>query len=126
MGEPFSFFNVRKAALLFPLNMGWAGGPHYQTHPKFQKSSLFVGIFILSNIVILYQKYLLAINRLYSSQLHKHIFNEIIIASVVFLWCEVCAYTGRYTDAFYRKQRLDRVLDRAVNVYPFKRLTDRW
>src|SRR6218665_860857 len=31
--------------------------------------------------------------------------------TVVFLWCEACAYTGRYTDAFYRKQRLDRVLD---------------
>src|SRR6218665_2634882 len=29
----------------------------------------------------------------------------------IFLWCEACAYTGRYTDAFYRKQRLDRVLD---------------
>ena len=27
------------------------------------------------------------------------------------LWCEACAYTGRYTDAFYREQRLDRVLD---------------
>ena len=33
------------------------------------------------------------------------------IVCVVFLWCEACAYTGRYTDAFYRKQRLDRVLD---------------
>src|SRR6218665_1200867 len=31
--------------------------------------------------------------------------------TVVFLWCEACAYTGHYTDAFYRGQRLDRVLD---------------
>src|SRR6218665_3722609 len=30
---------------------------------------------------------------------------------VVSLLCEACAYTGRYTDAFYRKQRIDRVLD---------------
>src|SRR6218665_2057857 len=35
----------------------------------------------------------------------------ILVAIVVFLWCEACGYTGRYTDAFYRKQRLDRVLD---------------
>ena len=31
-------------------------------------------------------------------------------AYVVSLSCEACAYTGRYTDAFYRKQRLDRVI----------------
>src|SRR6218665_1350670 len=29
----------------------------------------------------------------------------------VVLLCEACAYTGRYFDAFYRKQRLDRGLD---------------
>ena len=48
------------------------------------------------------------------------------LQSVVSLWCKACAYTGRYTDAFYRKQRLDRVLDslhfRSYSVgfyYPF-------
>ena len=45
------------------------------------------------------------------AEIEAGVMKRILYQYVVFVWWEACAYIGRYTDAFYRKQRLDRVLD---------------